>query len=181
MPAAVALLRGINVGGRHMLPMGVLRQICLAAGLERVETLLQSGNVVFETAEKDLEALAGRLESAIEAKAGFRPAVLVWSAAELARVAAARPFPEFAEPDGSRLAVLFLARNPGKAAFARAAALQTETELVRAGKRELYVYYVAGMGRSKLPASAFERTLGVAATGRNWNTVTKLVGMAARM
>src|SRR4029079_15324760 len=84
MPVCVAFIRGINVGGKNMLPMAMLRELCEGLGLRDVRTHIQSGNVVFRCSKA--AELEKRLEDAIEKKSGFRPAVVV-RAAEALRAA----------------------------------------------------------------------------------------------
>ncbi|HBY63992.1 MAG TPA: hypothetical protein DEH78_29565, partial [Solibacterales bacterium] len=136
-----------------------------------VRTYIQSGNVVFRT--RRTAHLASRLEDAIEAAAGFRPAVMVRTAAELRAVAAANPFPAGFDP--AKLAVHFLSAPPG-AQLPEIATPGGET--MHLAGRELFVYYPEGMGRSKLPVARLERALGVISTARNWNTLLQLIDLA---
>src|SRR5262245_16850824 len=92
----IALLRGINVGGNRKVPMAELRQIASEAGLEEVETYIQSGNLTFATTQTPAAAEAA-LEKAIEEKFGFAVDVVVRTAAQWARYAAGSPFPDAAK------------------------------------------------------------------------------------
>ena len=94
MPTWIALLRGINVGGRHSVRMKDLRQLMESLGLRNVETYIQSGNVVFDADEQDADALANRLRDGIEKSHGFSPHVFILSAEQLGRAAEANPYPE---------------------------------------------------------------------------------------
>src|ERR1700729_2398087 len=85
---AVAMLRGVNVGGHQKISMAALRTLCTSLGLRDVQTYIQSGNLVFREDGEDPVALARRLEKAIEAGFGFRPAVIVRTASELRKVIA---------------------------------------------------------------------------------------------
>lgn len=167
MTAYVALLRAVNVGGTGKLPMSDLKAMCEAAGYTRVETYIASGNVVFESKESAKKVQA-RLEADLEAYAGKPVGVLVRSAAEMAAVLAANPFPE---RDPSRTVAVFLDAAPPRDAL-KAVTGQAD-ELIRPGKREIYIHYPSGQGRSKLK-------IGEAASGtaRNMNTVAKLAEMA---
>ena len=106
MASHVALLRGINVGGRHKVPMADLRGVVTSLGHTGVSTYIQSGNVLFSTAEEDTAKLAAALESAIEDRFGIWSSVVVLSRDELARVLAANPYPD--EPNPKMVHVVFL-------------------------------------------------------------------------
>ena len=95
MTAFIALLRAVNVGGTGTLPMSTLKAMCEAAGFAKVRTWIASGNVVFasDLAEEEVK---GRIEAALAAYAGRPVGVMVRTAAEMAAVLAANPFPEAA-------------------------------------------------------------------------------------
>jgi uncharacterized protein (DUF1697 family) len=181
MAVLVAMLRGVNVGGRNKLAMDALRTLCGSLGLRQPQTCLQSGNVVFATDQPDLIPLASGIEDAIEKRFGFRPAVILRTPAELTRVIARNPFAARDGIDPARLIVTFLARDPGPGAHARIRALHAGPEELRLAGRELYTYYPDGMGRSKLSPALLDKALATPGTGRNWNTVTKLLELAQRL
>lgn len=166
--ALVALLRAVNVGGTGLLPMSELAALCTGLGFQDVRTYIQSGNVVFRTplaAERAGEALAKKL--AVHMR---RPCdVMVRDADALRALLAANPFPG-AEP--ARVIVLFYAQPVRKALVDGLTG--PDGEVVVAAGREVYVHYVNGQGRSKLK---LPKDLGVF-TGRNVNTVAKLLAMA---
>lgn len=180
MPVIVSMLRGVNVGGHHLIRMDPLRELYRSLDLQDPQTLLQSGNVVFRTTQRNLPALAARIETAIEEAVGFRPLVILRTAPALRDVVKQNPFAERTNVEPAKLAVLFLAGEPSAEAYARVRGLKTDPEELRIA-REVYVHYPNGMGRSKLTAAVIEKALGVAATGRNWNTVTKLVELAEQL
>ncbi len=168
MTVFVALLRAINVGGTGMLPMKDLASLCTGLGFENVKTYIQSGNVVFRCGLAE-ESVRKKLEAALEDRTGKPVDVMIRTAAELRAVFEGNPFPD-AEP--SKVAVAF---GPGKVAKGLLEDFVIPgREEVRLGKREIYIHYPDGMGRTKLklPASA-----GVSTT-RNINTIAKLVAMA---
>ncbi|MEU0136251.1 DUF1697 domain-containing protein [Streptomyces sp. NPDC006296] len=173
-----ALLRGINVSGHRRVPMAELRELLGELGHEGVATHLQSGNAAFRSASEDEGALAAELERAIEDRFGFPVDCLVRSAAYLAAVADACPFPA-ATLEGRQLHVTYFDRAVEAARFAPLDAEDFLPEEFRLGDRALYLYAPDGLGRSKL-AVALGRpavTRGLVATSRNWNTVLKLVEM----
>ena len=177
MESLVALLRGVNVVGNNQISMDTLRKICVSLKLRNPQTFIQSGNVVFGSADSDLAKLAARLESAIEKRCGFRPSVILRSAGHLREVVARNPFPEGRNLDPAKLAVFFLAEKPSAEIAAKVAAISVGNEELHLVGRELFVYFPEGQGRSKL-LPVLQRTLKMPATARNWNTVTKLLAMA---
>jgi uncharacterized protein (DUF1697 family) len=174
----VALLRGINVSGHNPLAMKDLRALVEALPAEDVATYLQSGNVVFTCTESDPDVLAEALTTRIREAKGLEVTVLVLPAAELGRVADANPFLD-GEGDHSRLYVTFLATSPDPT---RVAALEQVADAAapdsfRLGSDAVYLSCPNGYGRTKLNNALFEKKLGVAATTRNWRTVTALIEM----
>jgi uncharacterized protein (DUF1697 family) len=174
----VALFRGVNVVGRNALPMKRVPALFEAHGCRDVRTYIQSGNVVFTSDVVDPARLAARLAAAVRDAHGFQPRVLVLTAAEIAAGAAANPFPE-AETDPKSVHLFFLETRPSKPDAQGLEALRTPTERFALKDRVFYLHTPEGFGISKLAAGA-ERRLGVAATARNWRTVTTLVDMVSR-
>jgi uncharacterized protein (DUF1697 family) len=170
MNAYVALLRAVNVGGTGKLSMSDLKAMCERAGFLKVRTYIASGNVVFASRMSEARIKAA-LEAALEAYAGKPVGVLVRTAAEMAAVVAGNPFPD-AQP--SRTVAIFLDEPPPRDAVARTTGRADEE--IRLGKREIYVHYGDGMGRSRLKIPAAK-----AGTARNINTITKLAEMAAEL
>lgn len=168
MTAYVALLRAVNVGGTGKLPMSDLKAMCEAAGYTRVETYIASGNVVFESKEPAKKVQA-RLEADLEAYAGKPVGVIVRTAAEMAALLAANPFPK-ASPTFT--VAIFLDVAPPADTLTGVSG--QADELIRLGKREIYIHYPSGQGRSKLKIRA-----AASGTARNMNTVAKLAEMAS--
>ena len=176
----VALLRGVNVGGRQMVAMARLRDVCADAGLSGARTLLQSGNVVFESREKKPVALERLLEDEIESVFGLHVDVMVRSAPELSAVVSANPFAKEARTDPARLLVMFCKDAIDAKSVKALQASITGRERVSAEGRQLYIVYPDGVGRSKLAGTAIEKRLATRGTARNWNTVLKLHAMLSR-
>jgi len=174
----IALLRGVNLGGHHLIPMQTLRSICESLGFVQPQTLLQSGNVLFRTGDKKA---ALRLETAIERELGFRPRVIVRAPAELRKVIAANPFAARAGIDHSKLIVTFLDEEPDEDAAGRIEQLNGGPEEFHLIGRELFTYYANGAGRAETPAHKIGKALGVTGTARNWNTIQKLLARAEAM
>jgi uncharacterized protein (DUF1697 family) len=175
---AVAMLRGVNLGSHQKIDMKALRTLCTSLGLRDVQTYIQSGNLVFREEGEDLATLARRLEKAIESGFGFRPAVIVRTASELRKVIAKNPFAGRAGVEPNRLLVVFMDSAPAKQARDQLLGLPCEPEELRINGREVYIYYPQGMAHPKISLVRIEKTLQCASTGRNWNTVNKLMAMA---
>jgi uncharacterized protein (DUF1697 family) len=164
MTTYAAFLRAVNVGGTGKLPMSELRAMCEALSFTNVRTYIASGNVVFESrlAERTVKA---KLEQALEEYAGKPVGVLVRTGAELAAVLAGNPF-ESAAPN--QTVVIFLDAAPPSNVLDSVSGQKSEE--IRIGKRELYVHYAQGIGKSKLKIP-----LAASGTARNMNTVATLV------
>jgi len=169
----VALLRGINVGGKNKLPMKDLTAMFVEAGCGNVRNYIQSGNVVFETAPARLSEV---IEKRIEKQFGFRVPVILRNAKQLRAVVAGNPFLKAgAAPE--TLHVMFLADKPGAA---RVDALDPHRsapdEFIVRGQ-EIYLRLPSGAGNSKLTNAYFDSKLATISTGRNWRTVNTLLEM----
>jgi uncharacterized protein (DUF1697 family) len=172
----IALFRGINVGGKNLLPMTELVGLLEDLGARKIKTYIQSGNAVFQTAEEDIAQLSRRLAMEIKQRHGFEPCVIILGLAELEKAMAENPFPE-AEADPSSLHLGFLASAPTSPDLKKLAALKKESERFHLTERVFYLHAPEGIGRSKLAARA-EKLLGVPMTDRNWRTVGKIREMA---
>jgi uncharacterized protein (DUF1697 family) len=177
MPTYIALVRGINVGGHNMVAMQELRKLCERLGLENVRTLLQSGNVVFESASRDAAALEAKLEQETAKKLGVKPAYFIRTADEWASLVKRNPFRAEAERDPGHLLAVVMKHAPGAAAVKALRAAIVGRELVETRGREGYFFYPDGVGRSKLTPNLIEKHLGGGGTARNWNTVLKLLAV----
>ena len=183
MASHVALLRGINVGGRNKVPMAELREVVTSLGHTGVSTYIQSGNVLFTTPEADTAKLASDLEAAITGAFGLWSSVVVLSRDELAGILDRNPYPEAASP--KLVHVVFLDREPPADLLDRikaaesAAAAKGSRDTVTATGPALYLHTPDGYGTSEL-AQVLLRILGkadLAATARNWATATKLLSL----
>jgi uncharacterized protein (DUF1697 family) len=169
MSTFIALLRAVNVGGTGKLLMTDLTRLCSKTGFDNVQTYIASGNVVFDS-NKTSDEVKATLEASLNRYAGKPVAVIVRTGAEMAAVLEANPFRE-APPN--RAVAIFLDAPPPRDALATISGQKDEK--IALGRREIYVWYGEGMGRSKLriPAAA-------QGTARNMNTVAKLTAMARR-
>jgi uncharacterized protein (DUF1697 family) len=170
MTAFVTLLRAVNVAGTGKLAMSDVKRLCEKAGLVDVQTYIASGNAIFRSEKTEAEVKA-TLGASLEAYAGKAIGVVVRTAAEIAAIVAANPFPAVIP---SRMLVIFLDEPPPGDALD--IIVGRNNEEIRLGKREIYVHYIDGVGRSKLKIPAAR-----SGTARNMNTVAKLAGLALEL
>jgi uncharacterized protein (DUF1697 family) len=181
MPVVVSMLRGVNVVGRNKIQMDSLRQLYESLRLRDAQTYIQSGNVVCRARANEHAGMAARLEGAIEKKFGFRPGVMLRTTADLRGIVARNPFAKRRGIEPSKLLVIFFTVEPSPEMQSQILRAKTgHPEEVVFDGRELYIYFPNGQGRSKL-WPAIDRALKKSGTGRNWNTVMKLLEMAEKM
>ena len=178
MTRYVALLRGINVGGRTAVSMAELRAVFADLDLGSVQTYLRSGNVVFEAPAGDRERLRAEIERAVADRFAGGFGVLLRTAPELRAVLASNPFAD-RQVDPTKLLVAFLsADRTGRAD--RLAPPPGETGQLSLAGREVYLHLPDGAARTKLTTAFVEKRLGVTATARNWRSVLALRELASR-
>jgi uncharacterized protein (DUF1697 family) len=171
----VALLRGINVGGKTTLSMAKLGEVAEELGYDDVRTYIQSGNLVLRSSDP-ASTVERELVKAIAGLGGVQPAVIVRSRAQLQKVVDGNPFLKRGE-DASSCHVVFAAKATKPQLGRLDLPAYAPEEAVAAGK-ELYLFLPGGMGRSKL-ASDLAKDKTAVGTVRSWRTVTKLLEMAA--
>ncbi len=182
----VALLRGINVGGKNILPMKDLAAILEAAGCANVRTYIQSGNVVFSAPAGVLRKLPEQIAKAIEKRFGFKSPVILRSSDDLARTIRENPFLKTGAKgtsanetsvDEKWLSVYFLAALPEPKAVSDLDPNRSAPDVFHVREREIYLHLPNGMGRSKLTNAYFDSKLKTISTARNWATICKLLAM----
>ena len=177
MSVQIALLRGINLGPSRRVAMGDLRELLARHGYEDVRTHLQSGNVILSSdrapaeLERDLERLIGE-------ELGVPAPVVVRTREELADVVARDPLADVAD-DPKRYQVSFLSAEPAAEVVRELEAADVAPERIVVSGREIYVWHAGGIQRSPAAKLVTDARLGVTATARNWNTVTKLLELAS--
>lgn len=178
----VLLLRGVNVGGHHKLPMALLREVLVELGGRQVRTYIQSGNAVLRAPGEGLE---GRVQAALEVRLGFAVPVIRRTAAELEAVAGPHPL---ADPGGGlegtldkHLYVGFLDAWPDPARVAALHPDRSPPDRFQVSGREVYLAFPGGSARSRLTNDWLDRALGVRSTWRNLLTVRALLGLAREL
>jgi uncharacterized protein (DUF1697 family) len=174
----VALLRGVNVGGKNKVPMKGLAAMFAEARCSDVQTYLQSGNVVFEAAEAAARRVPSIVGQAMQTRFGFRVPLVMRTAAELRAVAGGNPFLR-AGADASTLHVAFLADLPGAARVAALDADRSSPDQFAVRGREIYLRCPSGLARTRLTNQYFDSRLGTTSTVRNWRTVLALLELAS--
>lgn len=170
----IALLRGINVGGKHIVPMKALRELLEGAGFTDVRTYIQSGNCVLRSPVTERAAIATRISELIETSFGFRAAVFVLTLEELDAALAANPFPAD-EPKAVHF--MFLHGTPAEADFDGLRAVAQPGEDFTLIGNVLYLYLPHGAGRSPV-AQKLGRFVKAEVTGRNIASARKIAEMA---
>jgi len=174
----IALLRGVNLGGRNKVPMKDLAAAFERAGFRAVRTYIQSGNVIFQTTGGTARTLGTRIAQLIDEEFGFAPQVMVISGQDLARAVRGNPFPG-AHEDHKSLHLFFLSERPTKPDLDSLSKLDAGREAFALKGSVFYLYTPDGFPDSVL-RSRIERCLGVHATGRNWRTANELLKMLDR-
>jgi uncharacterized protein (DUF1697 family) len=176
MTTYISMLRAINVGGQKKIAMEALRGLYAGLGFNNVQIYVQSGNVVFDSAEPEAAVLVGQIETQIEQSFGFSVLVFVRSAPYFQRIIAANPFVK-AGADITKLHVTFLYSPADLNSLSLPAASDDQ---FAPSEQAVYLLCPNGYGKTRLSNDFFERKLKVPATTRNWNTVNALSQLAAR-
>jgi uncharacterized protein (DUF1697 family) len=178
MTTHIALLRAINLAGHNKVAMADLRQLLAGLGFADVRSVLQSGNLVFESDARPVASLESLLEESAKAHLGLETDFFVRTTREWRTIVSGNPFPQEAERDPAHLVVMFLKDAPDRD---HAVALEdaiTGREVFRVKKNHAYIVYPDGIGRSRLTNDLIEKKLGTRGTARNWNTMLKLLSLA---
>lgn len=180
MNKKIAILRGINVGGKRKILMADLRSLCEKSGMKEVQTYIQSGNVIFE-ADKSLSDIewADKLAQAITKQYGFEVPVIVFPAKQLAKIIQQNPFYEKEKTDITHLHLTYLKEKPTKENRVTTEVYNYEPDRFVIKNQAVFIYCEGKYHKSKLTNTFFEKKLKVPATTRNWKTVLKLVELSS--
>lgn len=173
MTRYVALLRSVNLGPNR-LKMEDLRATFEGAGFADPKTVVQTGNVIFES-DASVHALEPRLEELLHLRFSYGTKVFVRSAAHMAALVDANPFPDMARDDPAHLVAMVMREAPTADQLAALRAAIIGPEQVQAIGSDVYLRYPDNIGDSKLTSAVIERRLASPGTARNWNTVMKVV------
>jgi uncharacterized protein (DUF1697 family) len=178
MTTYIALLRAVNLGPHNKVGMADLRALLTGLGMPAVQTLLQSGNVVFRGKARVTAELEHLLEGAAAKRLGLATDILVRSGKEWKTIIAGNPFPKEARDDPSHLLTMPLKDAPQRADVTALQHAIVGREMVNVRGRCAYIVYPDGIGRSRLTTALIEKTLESRGTARNWNTVLKIDALA---
>lgn len=171
MKTHIMLFRGVNVGGRNILPMKELKSLLEKKGFENVKTYIQSGNVLLDAHDKPDDSV--RL--AIQSKYGFNPDIMIFELSDFEMLVGQNPF----SPDIGKAVHFFFCEGEPNPDWEKLEQLASPTERFELIGNVFYLYAPDGIGRSKLAGRA-EALLGVSATARNLNTVSRIIAIADR-
>jgi uncharacterized protein (DUF1697 family) len=170
----VALLRGVNVGGKNKLPMKDLVAMFVEAGCSDVRNFIQSGNILFRAPPRVTTKLPERISQAITAQFGFSAPVILRTFDEMRAVATSNPYFN-PQADENLLYVMFLAEAPGDANVAGLDPNRSPPDLFKVQGKEIYMYLTNGAAKTRLTNDYFDRRLATTCTSRNWRTVNTLL------
>ncbi len=170
----LALLRGINVGGKNKIPMNDLSSMFLEAGCKNVRTFIQSGNVIFNSSAKVSARIPGLIAARITDSLGYKTPVVLRSTAELEDAVSSNPFLKAGAAEDS-LHVFFLADHPEPSRVLALDPHRSPPDEYIVRGREVYLRLSNGVADTKLTNAYFDSKLATICTGRNWRTVTKLL------
>ena len=173
MPRYIAFLRAINVGGSHIVKMDHLRRLFEALGFSNVQTFINSGNVIFDAASKNTEALEEKIATSLQETLSYEVATFIRPTAELTKISNDHPFLD-APLQGEGLYIAFLAKSPGAEAKKKLLSFTTKIDEFHFSGREVYWLCHKKMSESAFSGALLEKTLGMRATFRNSNTVKRI-------
>ena len=179
MPVYLALFRGINVSGHNLIKMEPLKKVMEAEGYINVETYIQSGNVVFESAETSRDRIAKALEILMYKEYGHNVVIFILDEADVAKVIAGNPYTG-PEPEGQgikKFFVAFLSGPPKSDGIDQLRKYNRGDDVFKIVDNVLYLKLATSAADSKLTNVFIENKLGVKATTRNWNTTLKIFEM----
>ncbi|MDB5051666.1 MAG: hypothetical protein JWO30_4737 [Fibrobacteres bacterium] len=178
MTTYIALLRGINVSGHKPVPMAELQKLFEKLGFKGAKTFIQSGNVVFKSAEGDRKETAAKIEAGILKKFGFEVPVIVRTPEELGAALAGNPYAKRKLADGDRVYITYLGEAPSRDAIKALEKHIDAIDELTIKNNEVYILAHKGYGNSKLSNTFVEKKLGVRCTTRNLETTGKLIELA---
>ncbi|MBC8030733.1 MAG: DUF1697 domain-containing protein [Pyrinomonadaceae bacterium] len=177
----IALLRGINVGGNKLIKMADLREVFEHSGFKNVSSYIQSGNVIFDAKETDADAVVRKIEKKIHQSLGHQVTVILRTAAELKACVKGDPFKRIKSGEDVTKFVTFMSAEPSNQPRLPFVIAKENVEVLAIKNRAAFVVCRRKQnGMFGFPNAFFEKELSVAATTRNWNTVTKILELAEK-
>jgi uncharacterized protein (DUF1697 family) len=178
MPTFISILRGINVSGHRVIKMEALKMSCGELGFQNIRTYIQSGNLVFESALADTNAISESIHGKILDAFGYDVPVITMTIAELEQVVLDNPFSNDKSKDPSCFHVAFLSEVPSPQRIEKLNEAELNNDAFALVDKAVYLYCPDGYSNSKLTNALIEKKLKVIATTRNWKTTNVLLKMA---
>ncbi len=178
MPTYISILRGINVSGQRIIKMEALRALYAELGFENVQSLIQSGNVIFKHGGAKRAVLEHQIATGIQREFGFEVPVMVMEIEALKNIVENNPFSKDNQKNINYLHVTFLSAEPEKGKFDKMMEATYQDDEIRLIDGTIYLYCPNGYGKTRLNNGFLESKLGVTATTRNWKTTNQLLTLA---
>ncbi len=175
----ISLLRGINVGGQKQIRIPELAKLYEDAGFTNVRTYVQSGNIIFDTSERDQSVLSEVIERRILKIYKFSVEAFIRTPKDFKQLSDNNPFLKARHEDPAKLHVTFLKSTPAKSQINKIEIPDGSTDEYYIKEKEIYLFCPNGYGRTKLSNTFFEKKLDIPATTRNWNTINALYKITA--
>lgn len=175
----IAVLRGINVSGHHIIKMETLKQAFQSLGFQRVSTYIQSGNIVFHSDITDVMIIASKIKEIMQRDFGYNVTCLVIHSDQLNSIINQNPLLADLYKDESYFHVTLLSEKPKLMDITALVNKKQPDEEIFLIDRAVYLYCPYGYGKTKLTNNLIESKLNVAATTRNWKTLQALLKIAS--
>lgn len=175
METLIAFLRGINVGGHHKVPMASLREILNELNCKNVKTLLNSGNIVFDTSEKDIQSFEDKIENLLAKSFGFPIPVILKKKTEILQLVDKNPFKNVSVSKDIRLYVTFLKHSPESTIALPYASKDNAFKILSIENKTILSVLDLSISNTTKGMDDLEKNFGKEITTRNWNTIEKIV------
>ena len=175
----IAFLRAVNVGGHNKIKMDDLKKLFVSLGYKNVETVIQSGNVIFQTSEKGVKTIATKIEEKLNEFMKKDIKVFVRTHSELSKIVKQNPFGGTKSDDKIKTYVFFLYEEPDSEIKFPLESPNKEVNVFQKVKLNLFMLVKKVPGKASSPNDFIEKIFGVPATARNWNVVCNIVGKAS--
>lgn len=175
----VAFLRAVNVGGHNKIKMDDLKKLFLSLGHQNVETVIQSGNVIFESQEKNLKKITSKIEEKLQGFMKKEIKVFVRTYNELEKIIKSGPFGTTESDDKIKTYVFFLYEEPGTKIKLPLVSDNGEVNIFKKSGLQLFMLVKKVPGKASSPNDLVDKAFGVKTTARKWNVVCKIVEKAS--
>lgn len=178
MKTYITLLRGINVSGKNIIKMDVLKQLCAEIGLQNVQTYIQSGNIIYQSVELDSSVLSKRIQDKILSTLNLTVPILTLDIDQFEEILAQHPFTK--EEELAQLYITFINGTPQQEGINNLEEKKDTLELLHTTDNAIYLVANIGYGKTKITNTLIENQLKVTATTRNYKTCLKIKALATK-